>query len=185
MIRVNETNLEQIKIRLSGMRTNLNRAVYLESVFKNDLSIEVKKFVLKSLAEIYEQDRMYSKAAKAMSNKARFDSTFNERIVSYEKAAELFCKVGALEDSDEMFNRAFREANPVQRLDIIKTRKELYMDSAEYLEKIGKKSSALKFYEKLIKMRLETEEKQKVKTRLEKTYKILGRFKDAQLLAGI
>ena len=69
------------------MRTSLNKVDYLESAFKKDLSIEIKKFILKTLSELYEQDRMYSKAAKAMSNKARFDSTFKERITSYITAA--------------------------------------------------------------------------------------------------
>jgi tetratricopeptide (TPR) repeat protein len=185
MIQVLETTLEQIKERLGRMRTNLNKADYLEGAFKKDLSIEIKKFILETLTQIYEQDRMYSKAAKAMSNKARFDSTFKERIISYTKAAEFFCKIGSIEDSEDMFNRAFRESNEVEKLDIIKIRKEMYFSSAEQLEKIGKKSSALKFYEKLIKMRLDELEKEKVKEKLVRTYKLLGRFNDADVISAL
>lgn len=167
------------------MRTNLNKADYLESVFKKDLSIEIKKFALVTLTEIYEQDRMYSKAAKAMSNKARFDPTFKERIISYTKAAELFCIVGSIEDSEEMFNRAFREANEVEKLDIVATRKKMYLDYAEKLEKIGKRSSCMKFYEKLLTMKLTDGEKEKVKEKIVKSYKLLGRFKDAEIVGKL
>jgi pentatricopeptide repeat protein len=185
MVQVLETTLEQIKERLGRMRTNLNKADYLESAFKKDLSIEIKRFALETLTQIYEQDKMYSKAAKAMSNKARFDPTFKERIISYTKAAEFYCKTGSIEDAEDMFNRAFREANEVEKLDIIRTRKEMYFNSAEQLEKIGKKSSAMKFYEKLIKMRLDELEKEKVKEKLIKTYKLLGRFKDADMVSAL
>lgn len=185
MVRVIETNLEQIKDRLSEMRTSFNKIDYLESAFKKDLSIDIKRFILETLTDLYEQDRMYAKAAKSMSNKARFDPTFKEKITSYTRAAELFCKVGSIEDAEEMFNRAFREANEKEKLEIVKSRKNLYLTSAENLEKIGKKSSSLKFYEKLIKMKLESQEKEMVREKLIKTYKLLGRFKDADLLKGV
>jgi len=182
MIQVIETNLEQVKERLARMRTNLNKADYLESVFKKDISIEIKRFVLVTLTEIYKQDRMYAKAARVMSNKAGFDPTFKERIISCIKAAELFCEVGSIEDADEMFNRAYREANEVEKLDIIAMRKKTYFYYAEQLERIGKRSSAMKFYEKLIKMRLGDGEKAKVKEKIVRNYKLLGRFKDAEIV---
>ncbi len=185
MVQVLETNLEQIKERLAKMRTNFNKADYLESAFKKDLSIEIKKFILESLTDIYEQDKMYAKSAKAMSNKARFDSTFKERIVSYLRAAEFYCMVGGIEDAEEMFSRAVREANSVEKMDIIKKRKEMYFSYAEKLEKQGKRSNSMKFYEKLIKMRLEDSEKEVVKEKLIRTYKLLGKFKDAELISKI
>lgn len=185
MIRVSETNLDQIKEKLLGMRTNLNKEDYLESAFKKDLSIEIKKFILATLSELYELDKMYSKAAKAMSNKARFDTTFSDKISSYKKSAELFCKIGSIEDAEDMFSRAFRESNEVKKLEIIKFRKELYLISAEKLENLGKKSNALRFYEKLINMKLDVSEKERVKGKLVKIYSLLGRFKEAELISKL
>lgn len=185
MVQVLEKNLEQIKNKLSGMRTNLNKAAYLESAFKKDLSIEVKRFILSTLTEIYESDRMYSKAAKAMSNKARFDPTFKDRIASYTRAAELFCMVGSLEDADEMFSRAVREGNEVQKKDILKNRKEMYLNYAQKLEKQGKRSHSMKFYEKLLRMKLEPQEKEMVKEKIVKTYRLLGKFKDAEIVSKL
>ncbi len=182
MVNVTETNLEQIKDKLSGMRTNLNKADYLESAFKKDFSIEIKRFILETLAIMYEQDRMYAKAAKAMSAKARFEVVFKDKIEAYIKAADLYCKVGSIEDAEEMFNRAAREANEAQRKEIIKRRKEMYFRSAESLERAGKRSHSMKFYEKLIKIKLEDSEKTTVKEKLAKTYKLLGRFKDAEMI---
>jgi tetratricopeptide (TPR) repeat protein len=185
MVQVLENNLEQIKDKLAEMRTSLNKANYLESAFKRDLSIDVKRFILNQLTEIYQNDRMYSKAAKAMSNKARFDPTFKDRIVSYLKSAELFCVVGSIEDAEEMFNRAVREANEIEKRKILTQRKEMYLNSAEKLEKQGKRSHAMKFYEKLITMKLEISEKENVKEKIIKNYKLLGRFKDAEMISRI
>lgn len=182
MVQVLETSLEQLKEKLKSMRTNFNKSAYLESAFKKDLSLEIKRFILENLSAIYTQDRMYAKAAKALSNKARFDTTFKEKIDSYIRSAELFCKTGSIEDAEEMFSRAAREANEVERLDIIKKRKEIYFSSLQGLEKQGKRASTLKFYERLIKMKLTPEEKEGVKEKLVKTYKILGRFKDAEIV---
>lgn len=184
-MRVIETNLEQVKDKLSTIRTNLTKAEYLESVFKKDISIDVKRFSLETLSEIYTEDRMYLKAAKALSNKARFDLTFKEKINSYVRAAELFSRAGSIEDAEEMFGRAAREANEVQKLDIVRNRKEIYFNSVSQLEKEGKRASVLKFYEHLLKMRLSPEEKTAVKEKLINTYKLLGRFKDAEILSNM
>lgn len=185
MVRVIETNLEQLKEKLKTFRTNLNKSAYLESAFKADLSIEAKRYILETLSEIYIQDRMFSKAAKALSNKARFDTTFKEKIISYIKSAELFSKIGSIEDAEEMFSRATREANEKEKLDILKKRKEIYFNALKELERHGKRASMLKFYEKLIRMNLTSDEKLEVKEKLIKTYKLLGRFKDAELVSNL
>lgn len=185
MVQVLETTLEQVKEKIAGMRTNFNKADYLESAFKKDLSIDIQRFALETLASIYDQDRMYAKAARAMSNKARFDPTFKERIVSYLRAAEFFCMGGTIDDAEEMFNRAVREANEVEKKNILQKRKEMYFTYAEKLEKQGKRSSTLKFYEKLIKIKLDDTEKEKVKEKLVKSYRLLGLFKEADVVSKL
>jgi tetratricopeptide (TPR) repeat protein len=183
MVRVIETNLEQIKDKLDSIRTNFNKILYLESAIKKDFSIEIKRFIFMTLVVLYTQDGLYEKAAKTLSSKAKFDLTFKEKIESLISSAELYCKVGKIEDAEEMFSRSFREANEVQRLDILKKRKEMYFNYADYLEKQGKRSSSLKFYEKLMKIRLEKGERNKAKEKLIKTYTLLGRFKEANIIS--
>ena len=61
----------------------------------------------------------------------------------------------------------------------------VYLISAQELERKGKKASAVKFYEKLIKMNLEDVEKLEIKHKLLDTYNALGKFREARLLEGI
>jgi len=57
--------------------------------------------------------------------------------------------------------------------------------SAQELESKGKKASAVKFYEKLIKMKIEEVEKVEIKMKLISTYNALGMFREAKLLEGV
>jgi hypothetical protein len=66
---------------------------------------------------------MYDKAAKAMANKAGIEVTFRDKVDSYIGAAEYFSKAGKVEDAEEMFVRATREASTEQKLKIILQRK--------------------------------------------------------------
>jgi len=120
-----------------------------------------------------------------MANKAGMEITFRDKIESYLAAAELYAKVGRVDDADEMFIRATRDANIEQKARIKLARKNIYLVSAQRLEKKGKKASAAKFYEKLVKMNLDNEEKNEIKEKLISTYNALGLFREAKLLEGI
>ena len=61
----------------------------------------------------------------------------------------------------------------------------MYLISAQELERKGKKASAVKFYEKLIKMNLDDIEKLEIKHKLLDTYTALGKFREARLLEGL
>ncbi len=180
-----ESSREEILAKLAEMRTDLNKISYLEHEMRQNYSFEVKRFILDSLVNLYEERMMFEKAAVAMSNRAGIDVTFREKIESYLKAGELYAKVGKIEDSENMFTRAVRDASIEQKAKILLARKNIYISSAKNLEKMGKRATALKFYEKLIKMRLNELEKQEVKTKLLDMYKRLGKFKEAELLRGI
>lgn len=177
-------SVDEISERLKEMRTDLNKISFLEKVLKRASSFEVKRFIYGLLSELYESRKMLEKAARAMSSKAGAEVTFREKIESYLKAAELFASVGKVDDSEEMFTRALRDANPQQKEKIKLARKNIYLVNAEDLDKKGRKGSAVKFYEKLMKIRLDDLEKEKVKSRLIEIYKSLGKFREARLLEG-
>lgn len=186
MIQINEKNLEEIKNKLNTIRSDLNKIEYLESIFKKDFSIDIKRFALTNLISLYEKNMMYEKAARVLSTKARFDTTFREKIEDYIESAKFFCKVGKIDDAEEMFSRASREANEQQRKELFFKKKQMYLEFAEYLEKTGKRSSSLRFYEILIKIPyLTEEEKTKIKEKLSKTYKLLGRFREAETISKL
>ncbi len=185
VIHVKEKTVEEIEAKLSQMNTDLNKIAYLESVLKSDFTFEIKRFILEKLAELYEERAMFGKSAKAMSLKAGIEISFREKIESYMKAGELYAKSGKIEDAEKMFISALRDSNIEQKQKIKLARKNIYLVSAHALEKKGKRVNALKFYERLIKMKLDDLEKKEIKEKLISTYKSLGKFRDVRLLEGI
>jgi len=97
-------------------------------------------------------------------------------------AAELYSKAGKVEDAEGIFVRATREANEDERKRIKLARKNIYSHFAAELEKVGKKANALKFYEKLLKIKLDPVESSVIRERAISIYKSLGMFQEARLL---
>jgi len=185
-IQVRESTLDEIKDKLADMNTALNKIDYLESVLKESgFSFEIKRVLWGELSELYEGRKMFERAARAMSNKAAVEVTSRYKVDSYITAAELFAKIGKVNDADEMFVRASRDSSNDQKTKVKLARKNIYLISAKELENKGKKASAVKFYEKIIKMRLEDIEKDEIKEKLLSTYKALGMFREAKLLEGV
>jgi tetratricopeptide (TPR) repeat protein len=185
-INVREKSIEEISRKLSAISTGLNKIVYLESALRETgFTFEIKRFLWGELAKLYSEKKMYEKAAKAMSNKAGIEITFRDKIDSYIGAAEYFSKAGRVDDAEEMFIRATREASTEQKIKIELAKKNIYLVCAKELESKGKKASAIKFYEKLIKTNIEEIEKNQIKNKLISTYKALGFFREAKLLEGI
>ncbi|MBT3642741.1 hypothetical protein HN604_02280 [archaeon] len=185
-IQVREKTIEEIEKKILEMGTSLNKIKYLESAIREvGFSYEIKRFLWKLLAKYYVESGMYEKAAKAMSQKASAEVSFKERIESYLEAGELYARIGKVSDADEMFVRAIRDAPEARKSAIKLARKNIYLVSAKTLEEKGKKASAVKFYEKLIKMNLEEVEKDEIKKKLLATYNALGLFREAKLLEGL
>ncbi len=185
-IQIREKTIEEIEDRLSEMNTALNKIMYLESALGiTGFSFEIKRILWKRLSDLYEERKMFERSAKAMSNKAGMEISFKDKVNSYIIAAELYSRAGKVDDADEMFIRALRDSSIEQKIRVKLARKNIYSLSAKELESKGRKASAVKFYEKLIKMNLEDIEKTVIKERLMTTYKSLGMFREMKLLEGI
>jgi tetratricopeptide (TPR) repeat protein len=185
-IQVREKTLEEIKNKLTSMTTSLNKINYIESALNNQgFSFDIKRFLYEQLAKMYGERKMYDRAAKALANKATLDVLFREKIDSYLSAAELFSRGGKIEEADQMFIVATREANEEQKGRIKLARKNIYSQLAKTLEGQGRRAAATKFYEKLLKMNIGEEEKTVIKQKLKTTYISLGLFREARLLEGV
>lgn len=185
-IQVRETTIEEIEFKLNEMLTPLNKIAYLESaLLESGFSFEIKRFIWNKLAELYEERKMYERAGKAIANKAGVDVARADKIESYLKAGEYFAKAGHVDEADDMFVRASRDGGESDKAKVRLARKNIFLVNAQELEKQGKRVSAVKFYEKLIKMSLPDIEKQEIKNKLIEIYRATGRFKDAELLEGL
>ena len=182
-VQVREKTIEEMRVKLGSINTALNKIIYLESALKAvGGSFEIKRFVWGELAGLYEERKMFERAARALGNLASMEPMFRERMDSYVMAAEMFCRIGKISDADEMFVRATRDVAGDGKGKVMLARKNVYFGFARELEKKGKRASAVKFYEKLIKMRLEDVERDEVLEKLRMSYRALGMFREARLL---
>jgi tetratricopeptide (TPR) repeat protein len=184
-INVRETNLEEIKARLNEMNTGLNKINYLEAVLSSGgFSLEIRRFLFGELALHLEEIRMLERAAKAIANKAEIEPMKKDKIEGFLQAAELYSQLGKVEEADEMFRKALRDTTDIDHSRVVLARKNIYMKFAKELETKLKRASALKFYERLYKMRLDETEKENVKQHLLAMYKALGLFSEAKMIEG-
>ncbi len=185
-IQVRERSIEEIEEKLLEMNTALNKIGYLESAVRvPGFSFEIKRFLWKELCELYRERKMFEKAAKAMVNKAGIEISFRDKVESYLSAAELFTKIGKIDDAEEMFIRAGRDASIMEQTKIKLARKNIYLVLAKDLEMKGKRFGAVKFYERLIKMDLDEIENSEIREKLLRMYKALGMFREAKLLGDV
>ena len=182
-VQVREKTIEEMRVKLGSINTALNKIIYLESALKAvGGSFEIKRFVWGELAGLYEERKMFERAARALGNLASMEPMFRETMDSYVMAAEMFCRIGKISDADEMFVRATRDVAGDGKGKVMLARKNVYFGFARELEKKGKRASAVKFYEKLIKMRLEDVERDEILEKLRMSYRALGMFREARLL---
>jgi tetratricopeptide (TPR) repeat protein len=177
--------VEAIKERLKTFGTPLTQINFLESLLKSSETFETKRFVTDELCHLYEDEKMFEKAAKCMSSRAGIDVTFREKIESYLKAAEFYARLGKIDDAEEMFTRAARVSNSQQKARILLARKNIYQVCVKDCSAAGKTASCVPFLEKLMKMNLDDIEKHNVRKKLMDSYKRLGKFKEAELLGGM
>ena len=185
IIQVRERTLDEIKKKVIEMNTDLNKITYLESALKETgFSFEIKRFLWGELAKLYVGRKMFEKAARAQANRASMEVTTREKMESYITSAEYFAKIGKIDTCEDMFIRASREGTPELNARVKLARRNIYFACAKELEETGKRAGAVKFYEKLMKMELDSLEKTMIKDKLKKAYNGLGLFREAKMLDG-
>ena len=185
-INVRETTLEEVQARLAEMNTDFNKINYLEAALgSGGFTLEIKRFLYGELSELLENIKMIERAAKSIAKKAELEPMKKDKIEGYLKAAELYSEVGKVEEADEMFRRGARDTTESDHARIVLARKNIYMKFAKELESKLKRASALKFYERLFKMRLDDSEREPVRASLISLYKALGLFSEAKMIEGM
>jgi len=157
----------------------------LARLLKEDISIDMKKFVCLKLADIYIKKKLFSEAAKMYNTLAINSIAFTEKIKHHVKEAELYIKAGEFQKVDEAMNRAMNQGNSVEKNEIYITIKHIYKREAEKYEEEKRRNHALKLYERLMHMKLSEVEKQELKPKLLELYDKLGKTKEYMLLKKV
>jgi len=180
-----EMTKSEIEKDLQG-KGNFVQIDHLNRFLKDhSLSMDTKKFIFLKLASLYEASKLFGETAKAYDNAASVSLTFVEKIKHYTKAAESYARLGAFDRVDEAVRKAMAEANSRERDDLQTTIKMMYKAQAVSLESEMKRSHAVKFYEKLLDMRLSDQERREIREKLSDLYQKLGKLHEFQALQRV
>jgi|SRR3989344_6318310 len=183
-MQVRENSKREIEERLKTMGDYV-KMDYLSSCLKSNLDFEARKFVLNTLAVIYESRGMHSEAGRMARNSADINVTFEGKIKDFIKSMELFIKAGIFDEADNVFNKALVLANHNQKIEIKAKRKEIYFGQAQEFLKKDKRKHALDTYEKILTLELNDMEKKWAQNALLDLYEKLGRVKEYYALKKI
>ena len=158
---------------------------YLTSCLKQQVDFDTRKFVLLQLSKLYEDKKMFVEAGKMIELAANINTTFQNQINDFLKAAELFVKGGDFDKADKSFEKALVAGNTVEKVMIKHRRKEIYIQQAEFYLKNDRRNHAALSYERLLSFDLDILEKKKVQEKLLNLYEKLGKIRDYYSLKRI
>lgn len=150
----------------------------LASALKKQIDLDTKKFCLLKLAEIYEQRKMFSEAAKMMRGAAEINITYDGKMNDFMKSCTLFIQSGNFAEGEVSFTKALGCATELQRGRLKTQRKEAYKVQAKEYVLRDKRSHAVEAYEKMLSLDLTPDEKRDVQNILLGLYEKLGKVKD-------
>ncbi|MFH1307247.1 MAG: hypothetical protein ABIH72_00145 [archaeon] len=170
---------EEVEAKLNTMSDFL-KMEYLEYCLK-DSDFSVKRFCHQKLAELYEDRKMFSEAAKNMSSVAEVSLSFKDKREAYMKEVELWLKAGHFDMFDNALTRGLSIGNVSEKEEMKRAIKDLLKRQGQSYEKSMKRGAAVKVYEKLFQMS-DTSEKEGVKLKLMELYDKLGKIREYMAL---
>jgi len=150
----------------------------LSSALKKNVDFETRKFIFIKLAEVYEQRKMFSGAAKMMRSVAEINSTYEGKMEDFMKSNLLFMRAGNFSEGDVVFTKALGCATDLQKTSLKTERKEAYKKQAQEYVSRDRRSHAVTAYEKLLTFDLSPDEKRTIQTTLLILYEKLGKVQD-------
>ncbi|MEK6847949.1 MAG: hypothetical protein AABX50_02395 [Nanoarchaeota archaeon] len=155
---------------------------HLGRFLKESIAMDTKKFIFLKLAALYEKAKMLNDAAKMYSHAADLSIPFAEKIKYHVKETELYAKLGAFDRVEQAMKKAFSNANSREREEIYGSVKLFFKEQAKVLEKELKRNQAIRFYEKLLEMRISESERREIKEKLLELYKRTGKLHEYMVL---
>ena len=152
---------------------------FLQQCLKKTLDFDTRKYVLTTLAGIYEQRHMYLEAGKLVRNAAEINVTFEGKMTDFLKSAELLVHAVACDEARVSFAKAIGSANERQKPALRESYKKAHFTTAEEFLKKDKRNHALEIYESLLALEFITpEEKRKAQVAILPLYEKLGKIKE-------
>ena len=141
---------------------------------KENLPLDIKKFVYLKLVEIYERRNMFLDAAEVYGRVAELTLNSSEKVNFLIKETENYIKAGFFDKADLSTKRTLSEVKASERPKIMISIKDFYKTQAQTYEKEKRRNKAVKTYEKIVTMDISDSEKTEINKKLLELYKELG-----------
>lgn len=152
---------------------------FLQQCLNKNLDFDTRKFVLTTLAGIYEQKSMYQEASKLIRASAEINVTFEQKMQDFMHAARLAIKATTFDEAHISLNKALACATERQKPALRENYKQFFITQAEDFLKRDKRKHALETYERLLSLdTLTPEEKRKAQVALLPLYEKLGKIRE-------
>lgn len=154
---------------------NFIKVDYLTRFLKEDIPIDMKKFVYSKLAETYQVMKLFGDAAEIFKSLSILSMTFTEKRKNYIKGCKLYIRAGNFNKAEEFLQKAMSQSNSIEKKEIYEEIKNFYKKVAEIYERNLKRNSASRVYEKILEMRISDFERKEIREKLIKLYEKLGK----------
>jgi tetratricopeptide (TPR) repeat protein len=175
------TTIKEVEEKLRAMSDFL-KMEYLEQMSKQQNSLDVGKYVRQQMAKVYTDKGMYSNAAKQLEAWADMSVTFKEKIEAYVQEVEMWIRAGEYNTSEDIMKRALSNATLKEKAEIKARIKQSYKNQALMFEKRNERNKALKIYEKLYSIEMDTSEREALRQKLLDLYDKTGKVREFMML---
>lgn len=142
---------------------------------KENLPMDIKRFLYTKLIGIYEKRNMFSEAAELYSRLSEISLTSSEKSNCYIKETEDYIKAGFSDRADLAMRKATGgEMKEIDRRKVMNSIISFYKTQAGLYEKERRRNHAVKIYEKLLSMNISEAEKNEINRKLIPLYRELG-----------
>jgi tetratricopeptide (TPR) repeat protein len=146
----------------------------LTRFLKENLPVDLKKFVFLKLVDIYEKRTMFQAAADIYNKLTEITVVASDKNSYFVKEIQCYIKAGFFDKADLTIKKVVGEVSVAERAKIVNTIRAFYKTQAETYEKEGRRNKALQTYERMLTMNYSEIEKTEIDKKLLGLYKNLG-----------
>jgi len=171
-------NKEMTKLELEKELSREGDYVKIDNItrfLKENPPLDIKKFLLTKLIEVYQGRKMFCDAADSCSRLIELTNDNKEKANILVKQTEFYIKSGFFDKADGVLKKMIEEIDPKERSKIMLNIKQFYKEQALIYENQKRKSKAIETYEKILTLNINEQEKKEIENRLLFLYKDLGK----------
>jgi tetratricopeptide (TPR) repeat protein len=174
-------NKEMTKLEIEKELKNQGDYVQIDNItrfLKQNLPLDLKKFVILKLVEIYEKRTMFQAAADLYNKLTELTVISSEKIEYSIKEIKAYIQAGLYDKAELTIKKIVAEVNLAERAKIVNSIRDFYKIQAENYEKQGRRNKALQTYERMLTMNYSELEKNGINKKLLILYRELGLIKE-------